>query len=402
MITEINMNDAILTLNAGSSSIKFGFYTCGHESMTPIWRGHIDLSKQPSRFIVTDSAKKQTIWQESLKITDHQGAIYKLLQWLSVHATQFRLVVVGHRVVHGGTEFDRAVMLDQGIISHLAKLTALAPLHQPPALAGIRAIHQFRLGLPQVACFDTAFHSTMPYEEQVYALPTAWIDKGIRRYGFHGLSYEYIASILPDHLGDRADGRVLIAHLGHGVSLCALKQRKSIGTTMGFSPLEGLPMGSRCGNLDPAILLYLMREERMDADAISALLHHHSGLLGLSGISGDMRELLASDDPRAQKAIRYFVWHVNRQLGALTAILGGIDALVFTAGIGEHAPEIRSQICQQAAWLGMVLNESANSANLPCISTSDSSVRIWVLPTDEESIIAHHTQKLLAAHGSGC
>ncbi|PTQ97091.1 acetate kinase [Nitrosomonas nitrosa] len=391
-----NVNDVILTLNAGSSSIKFGLYTFEGQSETLIWRGHLDLSRQPSRFIVTDLEQREIDWQETFKGSSYQDALSRLLRWLVEQMASFRLVGVGHRLVHGGVAFNHPVIINEQVMVSLEKLAPLAPLHQPPALEGIRAIERFQRELPQVACFDTAFHRTMPFEEQVYALPIRWSEKGIRRYGFHGLSYEYIANILPDYLGDDADGRVLVAHLGHGASLCALKQRKSVGTTMGFSPLEGMPMSSRCGNLDPAVLLYLMREERMDIESISDLLHHHSGLLGLSGISGDMRELLASDEPRAQQTVRYFVWQVSRQIGALTAILGGLDALVFTAGIGEHAPVVRSQICRQSSWLGMELDEAANSANLACISAPASRVKVWVLPTDEERMIAHHTYKLLA------
>ncbi|MDF0679157.1 MAG: acetate/propionate family kinase, partial [Nitrosomonas sp.] len=250
---------------------------------------------------------------------------------------------------------------------------------------------------PQVACFDTSFHRTMPDEEQIYALPGHLTDQGIRRYGFHGLSYEYIAHILPDHLGDRATGRIVVAHLGNGASLCALRQGKSIATTMGFTPLEGLPMGTRCGNLDPAVLLYLMREQQMNHDTLTNLLHRQAGLLGVSGISADMRTLLASNDPAAKRAVDLFVWQVCRQLGAMVALLEGIDGLVFTAGIGEHASQIRTRICARLKWLSIELDESANQANATRISTAGSHTPVLVLPTDEEIIIARHTLRLIAA-----
>jgi acetate kinase len=249
--------------------------------------------------------------------------------------------------------------------------------------------------LVQVACFDTAFHHTMPAVEQTFALPPALAEQGVRPYGFHGLSYEYVAGILPQYLHTTANGRVIVAHLGHGASLCAMYGGKSVATTMTFTPLDGLPMATRCGSIDPSVILYLMRERGMDAGAVSELLHHQSGLLGVSGISGDMRELLVSDAPMAAQAVDLFVHHVNRQLGSLAAALGGLDALVFTAGIGEHAPTIRERICLKATWLGVRLDESANATNRSRISTAGSPVSAWVIPTNEELIIARHTQALV-------
>lgn len=302
---------------------------------------------------------------------------------------------IGHRIVHGGTMFDQSVILDESVIQRLFQLVPLAPLHQPDGLAGISALQRFKPDLRQVACFDTTFHRTMPETERIYALPRHLTGQGIQRYGFHGLSYEYIAHKLPDHMGNRAEGRIIVAHLGNGVSLCALKQRRSIATTMGFTPLEGLPMGTRCGNLDPAVLLYLMREQGMDHDNLSELLHRHAGLLGVSGISADMRTLLASDDPCARQAVDLFVWQLCRHIGAMAATLEGIDGLVFTAGIGEHASEIRARVCARLEWLGVRLDVSANRANATCIHTAESHVSVLVLPTDEEIVIARHTLQLI-------
>ena len=274
--------------------------------------------------------------------------------------TQLRFVGAGHRIVHGGAEFSQPVVVDDRIVAALEALVPLAPLHQPHNLAAIRAITAASPDLPQVACFDTAFHQTQPPVAQVVALPRELTAEGVRRYGFHGLSYEYIA-VGPARRGARvAAGRVVVAHLGNGASLCAMNGGRSVATTMGFSPLDGLVMGTRPGSLDPGVLLYLMSRHAMDAAAIEALLYHRSGLLGLSGLSSDMRTLLASPDPRAREAVDVFVYRIGRELGSLAAALGGLDALVFTAGIGEHAPEIRARVCRDAGWLGVELDEAAN------------------------------------------
>ncbi|WP_350283595.1 acetate/propionate family kinase [Nitrosomonas sp.] len=390
------MNETILVLNAGSSSLKFALYQTTYGSISMICRGKIEIGDNASsRFQVKDS-RGELFWQQTLHISHHENAIEVLLQWLETQ-TNRQPIAVGHRVVHGGMPFDRPVLIDEQVTTRLLQLVPLAPLHQPDSLAGISALRRLRPDLPQVACFDTCFHRTMPDEEQIYALPGHLTDQGIRRYGFHGLSYEYIAHILPDHLGDRATGRIVVAHLGNGASLCALQQGKSIATTMGFTPLEGLPMGTRCGNLDPAVLLYLMREQHMDHDTLTDLLHRHAGLRGVSGISADMRTLLASNDPAAKQAVDLFVWQVCRQLGAMVAVLEGIDGLVFTAGIGEYASQIRTRICARLKWLSIELDESANQANATRISTADSPTPVLVLPTDEEIVIARHTFQLITA-----
>ncbi len=266
----------------------------------------------------------------------------------------------------------------------------LAPLHQPHSLEAIEVLMAQRPHMPQVACFDTVFHTSMPKREKQFALPQSLVDQGIRRYGFHGLSYEYIASVLPTYLGETANGKVVIAHLGHGVSMCALQDRKSVATTMSFTPLDGLPMGTRSGSIDPAVVLYLL-ERGMTANAISDLLHHHSGLLGLSGISGDMRTLLSSSTPNAAEAVDFFCYRISCELGSLTAALGGLDAVVFSGGIGEHAATVRARICRDSAWLGVKISEPANQENALQISTDSSKVSVWVIPTDEEQMIAQHT-----------
>ncbi len=289
--------------------------------------------------------------------------------------TEYRITSVGHRVVHGGSDYAAPVLLDARHIDALRQLTPLAPLHQPHNLAGIDAISRLLPNVPQVACFDTAFHHDQPPLAQRLGLPREMHDAGIRHYGFHGLSYEYIASQLPVHLGALADGRVIVAHLGSGASLCALHERRSVATTMGFSTLDGLLMATRCGTLDPGVLLYLMQTRGMDAAALSTLLYEQSGLLGVSGISGDIRTLLAADTPTAREAIALFCYRVCREVGSLAAALGGVDALVFTGGIGEHAHTIRKRICADLGWLG-------------------SDLRVLTLPTDEECVIAQHTERL--------
>lgn len=389
------MNETILVLNAGSSSIKYALYRTIYESISIICRGKIEIgSNTSSQFQVRDS-RGELLWQQHLHVPHHESAIEVILQWLETQTDKQRPTVAGHRVVHGGILFDQPVIINEQVITQLFQLVPLAPLHQLDSLVGIETLKRLKPDLPQVACFDTSFHRTMPDEERIYALPGHLTDQGIQRYGFHGLSYEYIAHILHDHLGDRAAGRIVVAHLGNGASLCALRQGKSIATTMGFTPLEGLPMGTRCGNLDPAVLLYLMREQQMNHDMLTDLLYRHAGLLGVSGISADMRTLLASDAPRAKHAVDLFIWQVCRQLGAMIAVLEGIDGLIFTAGIGEHAPQIRARICGHLKWLSIKLDESANQANAIRISTAESHIPVLVLPTDEESIIAHHTLRLI-------
>lgn len=395
------MDNAILIVNAGSSSLKFAVFVVGRRHTDPerCFHGQIEPIGEQASFTVF-AEHESPLLDDSLFVADHEAAFLAILSWLEQHAATLNFIGAGHRLVHGGVMFDQTVRLDSEVIHQLESLVPLAPLHLPPNLAAVKALARLRPEWTQVACFDTTFHRTIPEVEYTFALPQSLRAEGIRRYGFHGLSYEYIAGVLPETLGERSTARVVIAHLGHGASLCALKNGESIATTMTFTPLDGLPMATRCGNLDPAVVLYLLREKKMTLAEVSDLLHDESGLLGLSGISSDMRVLLDSDAPAAQKAIDVFVHRVTRELGSLVAALGGLDALVFTAGIGEHAPVIREAICRQAAWLGIALDSNANQKpsnikNRHCISSADSAVSVWVIPTNEEMPIARHTWAML-------
>ena len=393
------MDKAILVLNAGSSSIRFAIFTPGQgvAALDLVYRGWIDGIGHRTRFVVErtrGSGSEVLPVDDGMTLRTHAEALQTLLDWIRKHASGLHFVAAGHRVVHGGTDFSAPVIVDAGVFTRLEELVPLAPLHQPHNLAAIEALNRIEPKLVQVACFDTAFHRTMPAVAQTFALPRALTAEGIRPYGFHGLSYEYIAGILPDYLETAADGRVIVAHLGHGASLCAMVGRRSVATTMAFTPLEGLPMATRCGSLDPGVLLYLMNEKGMQVDVVANLLNNESGLLGVSGVSGDMRELLASSDPRAAEAVELFVYRAGRELGSLAAASGGLDTLVFTGGIGEHSAIIRERICQQAAWLGVRIDLSANAADGPLISKKDSPVSVWAIPANEELVIARHAYRI--------
>jgi acetate kinase len=392
------MQDAVVVINAGSSSIKFGVFL--HDGGEPelVERGQMEgIGSDPS--FAVKNADGETIfahdeWPRGSTLT-HLGAIRFILDYLAEHGSEFRIVGAGHRVVHGGSAFTRPVIVTPEVTATLATLVPLAPLHQPHNLAAIRAVTELHPELPQVACFDTAFHATQPRVAQLFALPRDLLESGVRRYGFHGLSYEYISRRLPEFDGKAR--RVVVAHLGSGASMCAIKDGQSIESSMGFTAVDGLPMGTRTGALDPGVLLYLMQERHYDARAIERLLYKDSGLLGLSGISNDMRDLANSNDPRAQEAIDYFIYQVGKFLGALAAALGGLDALVFTAGIGENDRRLRRRVCEQAAWLGIELDAEANEHHGPRISAEASPVSVWVIPTNEERMIARHTLDLVAA-----
>lgn len=393
------MTDAILVLNAGSSSLKFSvFFNAARAAPELALRGQIeDLLGEPH--FVAHTADGDMVGESALRAATplgHQGAADYLLDWLEDRLGEQRLVAAGHRVVHGGREFCSPVRVDAAVLDALERLVPLAPLHQPHNVAAMRAVAARAPALAQVACFDTAFHAAQPSLAQAFALPRRVTDKGLRRYGFHGLSYEYIAHLLPSVDRRAASGRTVVAHLGNGASMCALAAGRSIASTMGFTALDGLPMGTRCGAIDPGVLLYLLEHERMDARALEKLLYHESGLLGVSGISSDMRALLASTDARAADAVDLFVYRIVRELGSLAAALEGLDALVFTAGIGENAAPIRARACRAAAWLGVELDENANARGGPRISRPGSRVSAWVLPTNEELMIALHTRAVLA------
>jgi acetate kinase len=390
------MTDAVLVLNAGSSSLKFSvFRDC--EPPQLLLSGQLESLLSEPRFVAYDAGRQMVdeySWRGAPPL-GHQGAIAFLLNWGRLGEHQ--LVAAGHRVVHGGTRFVRPVRVDDGVIAELESLVPLAPLHQPHSIAAIRAVARHAPTLPQVACFDTSFHRTAPAVARKFALPRRFTESGVERYGFHGLSYEYIASRMPCVAPRAAAGRTIVAHLGNGASLCGLHQGTGIATTMSMTPLDGVPMGTRCGAIDPGVLLYLMNQHGLNTDAMERLLYYESGLLGVSGLSSDMRTLLDHErtDPHAAEAIELFVYRIQREIGSLAAALGGLDALVFTGGIGEHAAPIRERICRAAGWLGLELDESANHQGGPRISRPESQVDAWVIPTNEELMIAEQTQRLL-------
>jgi acetate kinase len=392
------MFDALLVLNAGSSSLKFSVFL-NEEPPQPLLRGQLEGLLTHPRFVARNSTGVigEKEWPSGTKL-GHQGAVEFLFTWGRGGALgEHRIVAAGHRVVHGGIKFTAPVLIDAEALAELEALTPLAPLHQPHNVAAIKAVAQMAPKLPQVACFDTAFHRTQPNVAQTLALPRRYAEEGVRRYGFHGLSYEYIASMLPTMDRRAADGRTVIAHLGNGASMCALSNGRSIATTMSFTALDGLVMGTRCGAIDPGVLLYLIDRRSMNARTLQQLLYEQSGLLGVSGISSDMRELLESSDSRAAEALDLFVYRINRELGSLAAALGGLDALVFTAGIGENAVSIRERVCRDASWLGLELDEEANAKGGPCISRNGSRVSAWVISTNEELMIALHTRRVLGS-----
>jgi len=392
------MTDAVLVLNAGSSSIKFSLFAARRDELALIAGGQIAGLHTAPHFVARDAAGKPAAekqWPAEAEL-DHEGALAYIVDWLkATHGAEHRVAAVGHRVVHGGADYGAPVRVDAAILAKLERLVPLAPLHQPHNLAPIRALLERSPGLPQVACFDTAMHRSNPPVAQMFALPAELTEAGVRRYGFHGLSYEYIASVLPQFDPAAARGRTVVLHLGNGASMCALHAGRSVASTMGFTAVDGLPMGTRCGAIDPGVMLYLMDERKMDARALEKLIYQQSGLLGVSGVSSDMRVLLESAEPRARLAVELFVYRIGRELGSLAAALGGVDALVFTAGIGEHAASIREWVCRQAAWLGVELDAKANAVHGPRLSTASSRVAAWVIPTNEELMIARHTRAVL-------
>lgn len=391
------MNAALLILNAGSSSLKFALYQAGSANdLRVLHRGVIEEIGRNARFRMLRAPEADGLLDQTVPAADHEQALRHLLDWLDTRHPDLSLCAAGHRVVHGGADYIHPVRVDAAVLAHLEKLIPLSPLHQPHNLAGIHALARLRPDLPQVACFDTAFHHTLPPRARRFALPRELDERGIRRYGFHGLSYEHIAAVLPDYLGDAAAGRVVVAHLGNGASLCALQQGRSVETSMGFTPLDGIPMASRCGALDPGVLLYLLREEGMSTAQLDDLLHHRAGLLGVSGLSGDVRTLLASNDPHAAAALELFAYRTAQAIASHAVSLEGLDALVFTAGIGEHAAPVRAAICRHLGWLGLTLDAAANARHGPRISQADSRISAWVIPTDEEKVIAQHAWTLAA------
>lgn len=392
------MTDTILVINAGSSSIKFALYDSTSVTDGALIVGKITGIGRAPDFIAYDASGNPLV-EDGLETIDlcatHGELTQRLLDWLSVHDQGTHLVAVGHRVVHGGRTFTTPVMINADVLEELEKLTPLAPLHQPHNLAAIRAISDWAPDLPQVACFDTSFHRSQPRLAQLFALPRALSDDGVIRYGFHGISYQYIANQLPEHLGTRAEGRVVVAHLGNGASLCAMKERRSIATSMGFTALDGLMMGRRCGSLDAGVVLYLLQNQGMSIEQVEHLLYHESGLLGVSGISNNMQVLSDSTDPHAREAIELYCYRAAGQLSLLLSPLQGLDAIVFTAGIGENSALVRQLICDHLAWLGVELDHEANNCNATKISSQNSNIDVLVIPTNEEVVIAEVTHKLI-------
>jgi acetate kinase len=388
---------ALLVLNAGSSSLKFALY---HLHDAGLWRararGQVEGLGTAPRLVARDGAGT-LLADERLAAgaPEDRTALETLLGWLATQLDGERLLAVGHRVVHGGTRFTEPTLVTPGVLAELRSLEPLAPLHQPHNLDAIEAALARMPGIPQVACFDTSFHRDLPPVARLVPLPEELRRQGLQRYGFHGLSYEYVAGALAQVAPEIATRRVIVAHLGSGASLCAIQAGRSVDSTLGFTALDGLCMGTRPGSLDPGIVLHLFQGLGMSPTAVEDLLYRRSGLLGISGVSSDMRELLDSDAPSARLAVDYFVYRITREIGALTAVLGGLDGLVFTAGIGENAAPIRERVCEAAAWLGLALDREANARGGPRITRAGGAVSAWVIPTDEERVIARHTARLL-------
>jgi acetate kinase len=387
------ISDTILVVNAGSSSIKCSLFTSRQTTLEKIYHSDI-IGIGTHAYFRTYDATNTRLTEQNLGTATHENAFAVLLDWIEQYQ-DIHLIAAGHRIVHGGNQFIAPVLIDNYIITQLEQLIPLAPLHQPHNIAPIRALREINPNCPQVACFDTAFHATQPAIARTLAIPRSLTEQGIISYGFHGLSYESITHTMPQVAGTLPK-RMIVAHLGNGASMAAIKEGCSIATTMSFTALDGLPMGTRCGAIDPGILLHLLNQG-MDLKTLNHLLYHQSGLLGVSGISNDMQTLLDSKALPATEAIDLFIYRIGREIGSLAAALGGLDALVFTAGIGEHAAPIRAKVGETAAWLGVQIDAVANEQSATQISTSNSQVSVWVIPTDEEKMIAQHTYTLLNA-----
>lgn len=395
------MHDPILVVNAGSSSLKFSvFETAAQAALSPRIHGQVETVNGEMRLSASD-AQGQKLVDERVPHAGSDEAIRAIHHWFTGHTHTQGFAGVGHRIVHGGATYSQPVLIDGDVIAALQQLVPLAPLHEPQQIAAIQSFRATSPQLPQVACFDTAFHADQPAIARAFGLPREYSARGIRRYGFHGLSYEYIVSALPRVAPECVGRKLIVAHLGSGASLCAIHQGRSVATTMGLTALDGLVMGTRCGSLDPGALLYLLQHEHLGPGELERLLYERSGLLGVSGVSSDMRELLASDRAEAAEAVELFVYRIGREIGSLASALGGLDALIFTGGIGEHAPQIRARVCRQAAWLGVTLDEGANEHGDARISTPGSRTSAWMIPTDENLMVARHTRRLLPSAAVG-
>ena len=393
---EAGVTDHILVLNAGSSSLKFAAYAITADTPAARFAGQVEGIGAVARFTARDADGGVLAERVLADVMGHDAAVGPVIDWLQAVIGAGRVAAVGHRVVHGGAEFAAPVRLNAAVRTALGALVALAPLHQPYNLAGIDAATARFPGVPQVACFDTAFHRTQPWEAETFALPPRFYDQGIRRYGFHGLSYEFIARALVAEHPDLAAGRVVVAHLGNGASLCAMRGGRSVATTMGFTALDGVAMGTRSGALDPGLVLHLIEAMGMTPGEVGHLLYHDSGLKGMSGVSQDVRQIEAAGTLAAERALAHFAWRVRREIGALAACMGGLDALVFTAGIGEHAAGVRARICDGLEFLGIALDPARNAANAADIGAEGATARVLVRRTDEERMVARHTLDALA------
>jgi acetate kinase len=389
------MNKHIIVFNAGSSSLKFSIFDA--HDLSVCFYGIVDNILINPNLFVHDKNKKEVFNRKIFK-PGYQESITALFDWIKTYHKGLQIIAAGHRIVHGGRNLLDPTIIDNPIIDELKSLIHLAPLHQPYNIAAIEILAKFYPQIIQVACFDTAFHNTQPKIAKLFALPLTYAEEGIIRYGFHGLSYEYIASVLPQYIFNTINSKIIVAHLGNGASMCAMHNLKSIATTMGFTALDGLVMGTRCGNIDPGVVLYLLEERHLSIQEVTNLLYKESGLRGVSEIGHDIRDLLASNTPEADIAIKLFCYQAAKQLAGLIPTLGGLDALVFTAGIGENSPVIRKNICDLLLWLGVEIATDENIANQPKISKNTSLIDVYVIPTDEEKIIAEHTYNLCIEH----
>lgn len=392
----------VITLNAGSSSIKFALFKIDHSEPKALAIGLAEKVGAAGRRMRVKDGEGAVIHEEQWDSADsgfHTDALKRVLAWRQVALPDVNVIAAGHRVVHGGLRYDEPTIVTDEVMAYLRSLIPLAPLHEPHNIAGIIAAQEAWPHVHQVACFDTAFHRAHPYVNDTFALPRALYDEGVRRYGFHGLSYEYVSNKLTEIAPLHAAGRVVVAHLGNGASMCAIRDGHSIASSMGFTALDGLPMGTRCGQLDPGVVLYLMQAKGMNADQISDMLYKESGLKGLSGLSADMRELEAADTPESNQAIEYFVFRIRRELGGLAAVLEGLDTIVFCGGIGENAWRVRESVLEGMEWLGVELDRTANRASKLVISSERSRTRVFVIPTNEEAMIARHTLSVIERAG---
>lgn len=387
------MPEHLLTLNAGSSSVKFSLFDLNNKEPVRIADGEVECLGGEACFHI----EKPGCAHESRQVgcADHASAISLIIDWINASFPAGFIKAIGHRVVHGGLKYSKPTLIDSDVFTYLKGLEPLAPLHQPHNLTGVSAARAAFPSLPQVACFDTAFHHGRAFNEEAYALPISFYDRGIRRFGFHGLSYEYILSRLAEIKPEAASGRVIMAHLGAGASLCALLGGRSIATTMGFSALEGLPMGSRSGSIDPGLLLYLIEHDKISSSQLSRLLYHESGLIGLSGLSSDMRKLEASNEMAAHRAVDYFIHCIKKQVASMAATINGLDTFIFTGGIGVHSAFVRAGVIDGLGWMGLCLNDQANQRGEFCISSVESCVRVFVIETDEQTVIARHTLEVM-------